>query len=245
MNDFSIFRSRSDYFEPKTPSAALKAFEGGFVPISSFQLKSGSTKPLDEEPYDMEEIERLLSREDLGLRSNIILMGIFEKLIFSHDQETALFAAESINIIENRYNRKIQKLKDQLEKNEDREKRKSLGVLFYQLAILNMKRSSIKSFYMEEARSQFEIMREERQLGEDELNTYIRILLELKLPEEAESVLEDEHGERSVFHLLLQAEILFAAKEYARVKEICRELTLHIEELTEKEFVMVGYWLGV
>ena len=250
MDEYEFFRNKSDYFLPKTPVAALRAFEHNFVPISVFTNKSNSTKPLDEEPYDIEEIERLLSRTNLGLQTNIILIGIFEKLIFSPDQEIALFAAESINIIENRYNKKIQKLKEAMAEDEEKsgdkdfDKLSSLGTLFYELAILNREREAIKKFFMKEAYSHFSQIREARKLNNEELNTIIRILLELKSYLNAEGVLDKEHEQKDVFYLLLKAEIEFAKKDYLKVKAICVELIDKLDELTEREFVMISYWMG-
>jgi len=244
MDEYEIFRGGGDYFNPKTPVAALRAYENGFVPISSFINKSNSTKPLDEEPYDIEAIERLLSRDNLRLKSNIMLMGIFEKLIFHRDQEIALFAAESINIIENRYNRQIQEIKDKREEDRTSEDLSRLGTLFYELAMLNGKRAAIKDFYLKESLSRFTDLEERQKLSDRELNIYIRLLLELKLEEEAAQYLENDRRENKKLILFLKGETEFSRKNYNRVKEICNELTLHIEDLTEKEFVMVSYWLG-
>ncbi|MBN2659445.1 MAG: hypothetical protein JXR86_20480 [Spirochaetales bacterium] len=244
MDEYEIFRGGEDYFNPKTPVAALKAYESGFIPISAFINKSNSTKPLDEEPYDIEAIERLLSRENLKLRSNIMLMGIFEKLIFHRDQEIALFAAESINIIENRYNKKIQEIKEKSDEEKTPDDQSLLGTLFYELAILNVKRAAIKDFYLKESLSRFSLLKKERGLDDRELNIYIRLLLELRLVGDAARYLESDERENIKLILFLRAETEFARKNFQKVKEICTELTLHIEELTEREFVMVSYWLG-
>ncbi len=244
MDEYAFFREQFDHFQPKTPIAALKAFESDFIPISVFMNKSSSIKPLDEEPYDIDEIERLLSRQNLGLQTNIILMGIFEKLIFSEDQEIALFAAESINIIENRYNNQIQDLKEELKKEEDIDKYSKLASYFFELAVLNRKREAIKKFFLKESYGYYSIVRKNRKLTNEELNTLVRILLELKLYMNASDVLEREHLEESPFYLFVKAEIEFAKKEYGKVKEICIELTKHIDELSENEFIMVSYWMG-
>lgn len=245
MDDYALFRDHKEHFLPKTPIAALKAYENNFVPITAFINKSNSTRPLDEEPYDIEVIERLLSRENLGLQSNIMLFGIFENLIFDTDQEIALFAAESINIIENRYNKQIQDLKEDLEEKEDLDKVSRLGTLFYELAILNKKREAIKNFFLKEALTYYTKVEEGRDLIDSELNIYIRLLLELKLNDEAAEKLENDKRENKVLQLLLKAEVEFSSKEFVRVKAICTELLNHIEKLTEKEFVMVSYWMGV
>ncbi len=245
MDDYAFFRDQKEHFLPITPIAALKAYENNFVPITAFINKSNSTKPLDEEPFDIEVIERLLSRENLELQSNIMLFGIFEKLIFDPDQEIALFAAESINIIENRYNKRIQTLKEDLEEKENLDKISQLGSLFYELAILNKKRDAIKNFFLKEALTFYTKVEEGRDLKDNELNTYIRLLLELKLNDEAAEKLENDKRENQTLQLLLKAEVEFSRKEFVRVKAICTELLNHIENLTEKEFVMVSYWMGV
>ncbi|MEA1911578.1 MAG: hypothetical protein U9N32_07885, partial [Spirochaetota bacterium] len=179
MDEYDYFRDRKEGFQPKTPIAALKAYQAGFLPISVFTYKSGSTKPLDETPYDIEEIEKLLSRENLGLETNIVLIGIFENLIFSEDQEIALFAAESINIIENRYNKKIEALKqslqsDKLTETELTKVKSKLGRLFFELAMLNKERDSIKKFFLRESYQYFSNIRKVRNLEAEELNTLIR-----------------------------------------------------------------------
>lgn len=244
MDEYEIFRGREHLFNPKTPIAALKAYESGFIPISAFINKSNSTKPLDEEPFDIEAIERLLARENLGLKSNLMLMGIFEKLIFHRDQEIALFAAESINIIENRYNKKIQEIKEK-EGEPDSEDLSRLGILFYELAILNDKRAAIKDFYLKESLNQFTGLTAKRDLTDRELNFYIRLLIELRLTEEASELLKHNKYNDKKLILLLRAETEFSLKEYKKVREICTSLTEMIEELTEREFVMISYWLGV
>jgi hypothetical protein len=244
VDEYEIFRGGEQYFNPKTPVAALKAYESGFIPISAFINKSNSTKPLDEEPYDIEAIERLLARKNLGLKSNLMLMGIFEKLIFHRDQEIALFAAESINIIENRYNSKIQAIKDR-EGEPDSDDLSQLGSLFYELAILNDKRAAIKDFYLKESLNRFKILTSLRELTDDELNIYIRLLLELHLVAEADQYLQKEIQNSKKLILLLKAETEFARKDFKKVKQICTSLIEMIEKLTEREFVMVSYWLGV
>lgn len=243
MDEYKYFRKRRDRFIPKTPNAALKAYRAGFLPISVFTYKSGSAKPLDEVPYDIEEIERLLSRQNLGLETNIVLIGIFEKLIFSEDQEIALFAAESINIIENRYNKRIEKLKRKLESEKTSEIYSDLGRLFFELAILNKKRESIKKFFLRESYSYYSEVRKVRKLTEKELNTLVRILLELKLYMNAADVIHRERTEESVAYLFLKAEIGFAMGNYAETRDICRKIQDHQGTLTDKEQLIIDYWL--
>jgi len=242
VDEYDYFRNREDSFQPKTPIAALRAYKAGFLPISVFTYKSGSTKPLDETPYDIEEIERLLSRDNLGLETNIVLIDIFENLIFSEDQEIALFAAESINIIENRYNKKIEDLKQEENSIEVSSK---LGRLFFELAMLNRKRDSIKNFFLRESYQYYSAIRQKRKLLSEELNTVIRILLELKLYLNAADIIEREKTEESVTYLFLKAEILFAIGKYGEVRDICRKIQHVSDTLEDKEHMILDYWLGV
>ncbi|MDA3940161.1 MAG: hypothetical protein PF693_12795 [Spirochaetia bacterium] len=245
MDEYEYFRDRKDSFQPKTPIAALKAFKAGFLPISVFTYKSCSTKPLDETPYDIEEIERLLSRENLGLETNIVLISIFENLIFSEDQEIALFAAESINIIENRYNKQIEALKQKIDKEETTEIFSKLGRLFFELAILNRKRDSIKKFFLRESYQYFSGIRKKRKLFPEELNTIIRILLELKLYMNASDIIEKEKTEETKAFLFLKAEICFALGEYSDIRDICCKIQDSSDTLTDKEQMTIDFWLGV
>ncbi len=245
MDGYDYFRNRKESFQPKTPIAALKAYKAGFLPISVFTYKSGSTKPLDEIPYDIEEIERLLSRENLGLETNIVLISIFENLIFSEDQEIALFAAESINIIENRYNKKIEELKQIVENEESAEVFSKLGRLFFELAMLNKERESIKKFFLRESYQYFSNIRNKRKLSAEELNTLIRILLELKLHTNAEDIIEKEKSEESTAYLFLKAEICFAMGKYSDSRDICLRIQEISDSLTDKEQMTIDYWLGV
>jgi hypothetical protein len=244
MDEYDYFRNRNESFVPKTPIAALKAYRAGFLPISVFTYKSGSTKPLDEIPYDIEEIERLLSRENLGLETNIVLIGIFENLIFSEDQEIALFAAESINIIENRYNKKIEKLKNTLKIKQTCEINSQLARLFFELAILNRERESIKKIFLRESYRYFSEIRKERKLHEQELNTLVRLLLELKLYMNAADIINKEKREESNVYLFQKAEIWFALGNYAEVRDTCRKIQNSPGPLSDKEQITIDYWLG-
>ncbi len=245
MDEYEYFRNRNESFVPKTPIAALNAYHAGFLPISVFTYKSGSTKPLDEKPYDIEEIERLLSRENLGLETNIVLIGIFEDLIFSEDQEIALFAAESINIIENRYNKKIEKLKLELKSGGSLEKSSRLARLFFELSMLNKERESIKKFFLRESYRYFSDVRNKRALFEDELNTLVRILIELKLFRNAAEVIDKEKTEETKAYLFQKAEICFAMGQYFETRAICRKIMDQSDKLTKKEQMTLDYWLGL
>ena len=96
MEGFEYFRSTEPRFIPKTSSAALKALFSQLLPEEAFIYLGTSAQSLDEEPVDLEALERMLSRSHLDLETNRMLRHILNRLVKSSDPETALFAAESI-----------------------------------------------------------------------------------------------------------------------------------------------------
>jgi hypothetical protein len=165
---FEYIRKAYTMYLPRTPKSALRAVESGVVPPEAFIYLSANIKPLFEEPYDLGDIDRVLARPNLDLKTNLLLIKILEKLINHRDTEIALFAAESINAIENRYNIQIQSIKDEirdLENGIEGEKKKleydditylltqrtNLSRLYYEFALVNNSRDVLKKFYMKEA----------------------------------------------------------------------------------------------
>jgi hypothetical protein len=252
MNPFDIFRASVSGFTPRTPNAALKAYDAGILPIELFVYKSGSTKSLDEEPYDIEEIERLLARKNLGVDASLMLIGIFERLIESKDQEIALFAAESINVIEQRYNKRIQAVnktlftlaEDETGGETEAAALSELARLFFELSLLNEKRASIRTFYLKESFSFFRRLADLRESTPAELNTMFRVLVGLRQFEQAGSFLQRFRDSNPVLHLLLKAELEFVRGNYAAVHALCVELLPHTERLADHERRFVDYWLG-
>lgn len=96
MTPFDYFRRTDRHFIPKTSNAALKAVDAQVLPPESYIYAATSVRPLDEEPYDIEEVERVLGRENLDIESNLLLFGILQQLLKRPEQEIALFAAEGI-----------------------------------------------------------------------------------------------------------------------------------------------------
>lgn len=243
MEEFDFFRGTHNYYYPKTPAAALKAYETGFNPIEMYIFKSGSTRPLNEEPFDVDGIERLLARKNLDLHANRVLISIFEKLIYSNNQELALFAAESINIIENRYNKTVEALK-KTHQDQKEEVDADLGTVFFELAMINGSRKSIKKFYFKESYECFTRLRRKRKLLKKELKTVIHILLELELYKNALGILEKECAAKDADYLFLKTEIVFAMGDYSAVFALCRELLEKGDELSPDKRNLVSYWTG-
>lgn len=246
MESFDFFRRSENIFQPKTPVAALKAYESGFNPLEMFIFKSGSAKPLHEEPYDREALEWFLSREDLDLDANALLVGIFDRMVYSEDQELALFAAESINIIENRYNRKIEEIKKEARNGKlPVPAILTLGRLFYELAILNKNRDAIKKFYFRESYRFFSKVRGIKVLDFRDLETVIRILLELELYDNALTLFKKESQRVDPERLYLKAEIVFRMGDYAEVTSICKQLAEDSTGLSDEQKAQIVYWMGM
>ncbi len=246
MESFDFFRRSENIFQPKTPVAALKAYESGINPLEMFIFKSGSAKPLHEEPYDRESLEWFLSREDLDLDANALLVGIFDRMVYSDDQELALFAAESINIIENRYNRKIEEIKKSARNGKlPVHAVLTLGRLFYELAILNKNREAIKKFYFRESYRFFSKVRGIKALEFSDLETVIRILLELELYDNALTLFKKESQMVDPQRLYLKAEIVFRMGDYAEVTSICKQLSEDSTGLSDEQKAQVVHWMGM
>jgi len=134
------------HYLPRTPSAALRAVEGGYLPEAAFIFQGVNVRPAFEEPYDLMELERLLAKPDLEFDSTLLLMQVFEKLIKNPDKELALFAAESINAIEVRRVHRIQGLKKTLDTDPSPEVRHKLVDEFFELGRLSFNRPVLKNF---------------------------------------------------------------------------------------------------
>ncbi|NNM68143.1 MAG: hypothetical protein HKM06_09055 [Spirochaetales bacterium] len=138
-----------------TPSTVLRALNAGLVHPDLFVFRMGNVKPLLEEPYDLREIERILAKPVLEQKTALLLVEIFQKLVHSPDAETALFAAESWNLLENRYTKKIQNLQKLLITVESEADKPLLlrrtARTFFQLGRLQVGRPEIRQFYFNEA----------------------------------------------------------------------------------------------
>lgn len=245
MNIREFFLEVGTYILPRTPAGALKAFESGFSPIEAFVYRSTSTKPIDEEPYNIEEIDRILARPNLDFRTNLVLMGIFEKLIHHQNQELALWAAESINVLENRYNARIASIKKYLGRDDEAGAGLAkLARINFELALLNGKRRAIKEFYIGQALANYRELLRLRKIEGAERNTYIRTLMEAGDYDAAAKVLEVEPSEATPEDMLLIAEIEYSQKHFDRAANAMSRLADRVGELGEREMAAYAYWMG-
>ncbi len=78
----------------------------------------------------------------------------------------------------------------------------------------------------------------------DELNTIVRILIELKLYMNAADIINKEKTEETIPYLFQKAEIWFAMGNYAETRDICRKIQNFPGTLSDKEQMIIDYWLG-
>ena len=242
---FDYLRGSRDSFTPKTPNAALKAFAARILPIHAFVNMGTSAKPLDEEPYDLDNLERVLARENLDLQTNLLLMRLFERMVRNDDTEIALFAAESMNLIENRYNKKIEALKGQIEAQEENQSaRAELSRLYFELAQIYEPVTSIRDFYLRESHAHLKKLVEAGTADRDSIGRLVHIFIRIGAFDQALAVLEKYGDDSDTFFLWLKAEIEFRKRNYIGVFQICTWLLQRREQLSESEKDLLSYWLG-
>ena len=221
---FDYIRNMNTLYNPKTPAAALKAVETGVLPPEAFIFRSGSVKPLFEEPYDLEEIERVLSRPGQTIDTYLLLMGILERLVSHEDPETALFAAESINAIENRCAGRIEELKETLEITDSPEILRELAVAYHDFALINGSHGVIRDFYLREAFGALKSIHGKAAFTVEDLALATQILISLGLTAHAASLLaavERRNGPLPEL-LYLEAKVAFSRGDYRDVPILLR-----------------------
>lgn len=162
MNIQDFYLNSEKYFKPRTPNTALRGLKKGLLPKESFIaislfLYSPFSATRDdmvlsdkEEIQRIQELERLLAKKNMSIEMEIQLISTLDKLVDHHNSEIALFAAESINALENRYNKTIYKLKEQLEEFNFSDDRITLIKNLYKYGVINQEKSDIKEFYFNE-----------------------------------------------------------------------------------------------
>jgi tetratricopeptide (TPR) repeat protein len=244
MLGFDYFRIINDTYKPKTPHAAIRAVEAGILPLEAYISRGTSVKSLAEEPYDLDEIDRVLSRENLDLEMNLLLMRVFNLMIRNPDQEIALFAAESINLIESRYNRSIEALKHKLEEREDSDTLMELARTYFEFSQVFQHVTSIKNFYLREAYSYIQRLPDTVAPKREYVRIIVIIFTELELYEQALLALEQFGNAEESWTLLLKAEIEFKRRNFHEIFRICSWLLQREDQLSREDKAIISYWLG-
>lgn len=243
MAGFDYFRRNERHYRPKTSRTALKALEARVLPTEAYIYSATSVQPVDEEPYDVNEIERVLGRDDLDIESNLLLVRILKHLLQDPEQEVALFAAEGMNLIEDRYAKRIEAVKRELADREDTEKARELARLYAELSRLYPTASTLRGFYLHEAYNWLTSLRKATSFGPDDAARLLRVLIDLGLYDQAASELEGYRTEEDKRFLLFEAEIEFQRRHYSRVVEVCRSLESLDSELDDTEWTLIEHWL--
>lgn len=244
VQGFDFFRQSVDRFAPKTSNAALRALEAHLLPEEGYVYTATSVRPLDEEPYDIDAIERVLGRETLDIETNLLLMRILRQLLQSPEQETALFAAESINLIEGRYAKRIEELKAPVELEADPKLVREIAGLYAELSRLYPSESSLRGFYLHEAYRHLTAHRELTQSSREEKVRLARVLISLGLYDQAAEEIAALADDATREVLFLRAEVEFNRRNYAGVLEICNRIRSLPGELTEDDRTILESWLG-
>ena len=244
MSGFELFRTRRTGYTPRTPAAALKAVGAGNLPAEYFIYASTSAKPLDEEPFDLEEIERVLARPDMSLATSILLKRVLSKLIGSREQEVALFGAEGINALENRSLVRIEKLKARIPPKGGRRIRRRLARELYELAELHVGEGSVRMFYLRAAFTQLRSASRRTKISRSELVLATDILIALRQYTSAARLLDRVHAADDPGVLLLTARAAFHSRDYVRVHTCCRGLAAAAAALGVNERRAISFWAG-
>lgn len=186
MKNFRELMTSSTGFIPRTQAQALQGFAEGVLGPEYYMYRAVNIHPIMEEPWDTNEIDRLLAKPDLDEATAVVLMTVFERMVRGSDKELALFAAESINVLERRFLARIQGFRKQLTRSQEAEASdkgmaealRGIIAAYHSLARLCFRRPELKRFYLEEARSCHEDNASILVDPELDLAVYIAILLD-------------------------------------------------------------------
>ncbi|HET6486294.1 MAG TPA: hypothetical protein VFH83_07735 [Spirochaetia bacterium] len=242
MPGFDFFRSRRLGYRPRTPAAALRAVETGTLPVEDFIYASTSAKPLDEEPFDLEEIERLLSRQDMVLQTSLLLKRVLGKLTDSLEQETALFGAEGIAALEGRALEGAALIASRHPRERDSKTWKRLARKYYELSELHRDTGSVRNFYLGLAHDALQRGMAGGEASVPDLALAVDILVSLGLHHQGTRLLEGSPDPRRPEILMLAARAAFHRGDYQGVSDCCRALAPIRDSLSPEEQRVVSFW---
>jgi hypothetical protein len=230
MSGYEYFRAMRSLYNPRTPRAALVAAEAGVLPAEALIYKASSVKPLFEEPYDLDELERVLAQRDLSFPDAMMLSEIFVAMTRDKDKERALFAAESLTTLENRWARKVEGLRAAPESG-DGASAYALARALYEEALIAGRDAVIRNYYLLEA---YYLLCQSPSAasGGPGFRLLVRCLVLLGLLDQAASEIEREieEGERSSEGdgelLALAVEIAYLRKDVSRIRELVADRDL-------------------
>lgn len=231
---FNYIKNMHHYFQPKTPFSALRAAEEGLLPPEAFIYRATSIEPIADHPDNLNEIERILGQKERDVETNMLLIDILGKLIKDPDKEKALFAAESINAIENSYNQAIENL--------DPKDHRNKAELYTEMAELNKAVIDLKNFYLREAFMSYRSMEKNKELTTADRLNMCRILIDLGLLIQAENIIADNKIRGAEANFIL-ADIAFRQRNYSELFEIIKELNTYRTQLDINQTSLIDFWM--
>ena len=235
IEGFDYIRNMQKFFRPRTPHTAFKAAEEGLLPPEAFIYSATSIEPVIDNPDNLNEIERILGQQELDLETNLLLINVLVSFLKDPDKEKALFAAESINSIENRYNRALENLPP------DSHARRAQ--IYTEMAELNRAAPDLRNFYLREAFSAYRVLERDDSIKEEGRLNMCRLLIELGLLAQAEKIITDNRIKGPDAGFIL-ADIAFRQRNYAELFDILRDLNENCRNMDSRQRELVTYWLG-
>ena len=239
MSGFDLFRTQRRGWIPRSTAGALRGVGEGLLPPESFIVASGSTKPLDEQPFDLEGVERELARTRRTAETSMLLRDIFSVMARDEDPEAALFGAEGLNALEGRHLEEVRALK---QKPPGRRRERRLAREYYSLALLHQGDRAVRAFYLREAFGCLQRARERGRVPRADLELTCSILLALDLPGQAAARLAHVRDQADPLVLLLGARVAFQQRDFTRVASLCARLQDKADTLSPAERDAVVYW---
>lgn len=204
MDIKEFYLNRESYFNPRTPNAAIRGIKQGLLPkesyiSSSLFLYSPFNTTRDdmilsdkEELQRIQELERILAKKELSIEMEIQLITTLDRLVDHKNSEIALFAAESINSLESRYNKIIYELKESITLEDLKIDRITLIKTLYKYGVINQEKTDIKEYYFHEL---LEIIDDRVKEDIDIIRILISVLEDLKMFQEASELLKSIKSE--------------------------------------------------
>lgn len=256
MKVFDFFNIQDKYFNPKTPNSALKGIRTGSIPKEFFIFISNFLYSPFETPGKLEilseakelkrlnELERILAKEDLDIELQLLMIFTLEKLGKHNNPEIALFAAESINTIENRYNKKIYDLKENIQKEKKLEYIKMIIVTLYNYGYINKSKEDIKEFYFKEALDFYKELDEAEYINKELLLIRIKLLNQLKMFKESREILKEFQDILPLeLKTLIAVEIEYEDRSFDKIHDVMEDYTLcNIDGINKDLYERLNIW---
>lgn len=196
LDPFQNYRKSDVQFLPHTPQAALLGLERGVVTPAQFIMKRIGLRPLNAQPYDLEELEWVLAQKELDLETVLLLMEVLKQVLKNPDRDIAQFAAENLTTLENRYIQRVQGFKELLEVEEPGPDRVALLRYLVRdlriLALLNNDQIILSKFYFHQSFNYSRTLLDEHTFEEEDAVMHIILLLDMNLADQADALLDDE-----------------------------------------------------